>query len=311
MPNELPPIPPRRHRPDGELPPLGPRAARTDELPTIESRRTSTKPPDLTRPLDRPPVMDPPPKRAGRTRSGGPSNRTFATGVAVILTAALVGAGSARLVAPAGGAKNEPNTPISTPASGHSDEALQRAIAQVQSSVVEVRVNGMFSGSQGSGVIVQPSGLIVTNNHVVRGASRVEVITASNQSIQAEVVASDEGEDLAILRPVSGAGPGVALADDAAGPPTNGTSVFAVGSPFGLQNTVTAGIVSAFRQQDGQPLIQFDAPVNPGNSGGGLFDLEGRLLGIPTSIRSPVEGNVGIGFAVPASRVRAMLARVN
>ena len=89
-----------------------------------------------------------------------------------------------------------------------------------------------------------------------------------------------------------------------------GDEVFAIGSPFGLQNTVTAGIVSntgRVNPRNGVPMIQIDAPINPGNSGGGLFDLDGRLIGIPTSILGPISGNVGIGFAVPVSRVRAML----
>ena len=88
--------------------------------------------------------------------------------------------------------------------------------------------------------------------------------------------------------------------------------MFAIGSPFGFRNTVTSGIVSALRTRGrlNLPLIQTDAPINPGNSGGGLFDLRGRLVGIPTSIESPIRGNVGIGFAVPASRVKAFLARV-
>ena len=105
-------------------------------------------------------------------------------------------------------------------------------------------------------------------------------------------------------------GTGVNLSPDTAGPPPSGQTVFAIGSPFGLQNTVTSGVVSAYRNEAGRPLIQFDAPVNPGNSGGGLFNLDGELIGIPTSIRSPVNGNVGIAFAVPATRVRAMLSQI-
>jgi serine protease Do len=91
-----------------------------------------------------------------------------------------------------------------------------------------------------------------------------------------------------------------------------GDTVFAIGSPFGLQNTVTAGVVSALRRRGrgDRLLIQTDASVNPGNSGGGLFDLRGRLVGIPTSIESPIHGNVGIAFAVPAARVKAFLTRV-
>ncbi len=258
-----------------------------------------------------PPPTAPAPARTER----GPSNRTIATALAVILTAGLVGAGSARLVAPSESAStNDPNTPISAPTSSDPEQALQDAISRVQGSVVEVRVASrgfLQQGSQGSGVVVRPSGLIVTNNHVIQGADRVEVITASGQSIVANVIETNEAEDLAVLRPVSTAGSGVDLADDSAGPPRNGKTVFAIGSPFGLQNTVTAGVVSAYRTDNGRPVIQFDASVNPGNSGGGLFDLDGKLVGIPTAIRTPDEGNVGIAFAVPTSRVRAMLARIS
>ncbi len=245
----------------------------------------------------------------------GPSNRTIGTALAVILTAGLVGAGSARLVAPTDSSSSSgSDTPISQTSADDTEAALQSAIGKVQSSVVEVRVTAtsfLQSSSQGSGVVVRPSGLIVTNYHVVGSAREVEVITSGGQSIKAEVIADDQEEDLAILRPQSTAGTGVDLADDSASAPRSGTTVFAIGSPFGLQNTVTAGVVSAYRQEDGRPIIQFDAPVNPGNSGGGLFDLDGKLVGIPTAIRSPVEGNVGIAFAVPASRVRAMLARIS
>jgi serine protease Do len=165
------------------------------------------------------------------------------------------------------------------------------------------------AGSQGSGVIVEPSGLVVTNNHVIRGADRVTLLTQDERRVPATVVAADARQDLAILKPDGPVGRGAELADvgDAL---DQGDRVFAIGSPFGLQNTVTAGIVSntgRVNPQNGVPMIQIDAPINPGNSGGGLFRLDGRLIGIPTSILGPISGNVGIGFAVPVSRVRAML----
>ena len=260
-------------------------------------------------------TQDPPPVTPLH-KPRGPSNRTIGTALAVILTAGLVGAGSARLVAPSdsSSSSNGGDTPIAATSATDPEAALQAAISSVQASVVEVRVQGsgfLQQSSQGSGVVIRSSGLIVTNYHVVGTADTVEVITASGQSITAHVIAKDQDEDLAILRPLSTAGTGVDLIDDSGSAPKSGTTVFAIGSPFGLQNTVTAGVVSAYRQDDGRPIIQFDAPVNPGNSGGGLFDIEGKLVGIPTAIRSPVDGNVGIAFAVPASRVRAMLARIS
>ena len=88
--------------------------------------------------------------------------------------------------------------------------------------------------------------------------------------------------------------------------------MFAIGSPFGLQGTVTVGVVSAVNRtgDSGMPMIQTDTPINPGNSGGGLFDLRGRLVGVPTSINSPVPGNVGIGFAATTENVRRILESV-
>jgi serine protease Do len=225
----------------------------------------------------------------------------------VILIAAAAGAVSARVFAPEDKVAATSRTTQPAGTSAPAELALEAAVQRAAPSVVEVKTDV----GQGSGVIVQPQGLIVTNAHVVGSARRVEIINSSGASMSAEVVVSDEFQDLAVLRPAGDPGPGVAIVEDSVGPPNIGSSVFAIGSPFGLSNTVTAGVVSAFRGEQGRPLIQFDAPVNPGNSGGGLFDLQGRLVGIPTAIRSPVNGNVGIAFAVPSSRVRAILAQVS
>jgi S1-C subfamily serine protease len=183
---------------------------------------------------------------------------------------------------------------------------LASAVSRVAPTVVQVQTD---AGSQGSGVIVEPSGLIVTNNHVIRGATRVTLLTQDERRVPATVVTADARQDLAILKPDGPVGRGAELADEG-DVLDQGDQVFAIGSPFGLQNTVTAGIVSntgRVNPQNGVPMIQIDAPINPGNSGGGLFTLDGRLIGIPTSILGPISGNVGIGFAVPVSRVRAML----
>lgn len=306
VPNELPPLGPRPDADAGGLPPLRPTGQttppppppgdeRTREIPRREPLRVQAPAAARTRPAAAP--------KAPKGRRGG------TTTAALIAAAALTGGVAGHFT---GGRDANPvaGTPITVKPIANENE-LQTAIRKVQSSVVEVKVNLGYGGSQGSGVIMAGSDLIVTNNHVIDGATgKVEVITAAGQSIPAEIVAKSPSEDLAVLRPDTSAGPGVALSDDSSGPPSSGTSVFAIGSPFGLQNTVTAGVVSAYRNDNGMPLIQFDAPVNPGNSGGGLFDLAGAMVGVPTSIRSPVEGNVGIAFAVPASRVRAILATV-
>ena len=198
------------------------------------------------------------------------------------------------------------NTPVADPNGG--GLPLPDAINAVEPSVVLIRGDQ----AQGSGVVTAPRGLVVTNEHVIRGESTVTVVTADEREVQATVVYSDAASDLAVLQPVGAPGPGVTVAPEPDQGLRQGDQVFAIGSPFGLQNTVTVGIVSALGRtgERGQPVIQTDTAINPGNSGGGLFDMRGRLVGIPTEIRSPVQGNVGIGFAVTAQRVREVLDRV-
>lgn len=311
MPTNLPPLNPRPNRPEGGLPKLQPRPEATRELPRIEPRPAPRQTPsDALRPH-----LTTPETAARVAPSRGPRRHLVAAGALIALGSAAVGGVSARIFddksAPVEIQSSRPNLPSGGPG-GTPEPALEDAVAVAKPSVVEVR--SATEQSQGSGVIIEPQGLIVTNEHVVGSAQRVEIITSSGESIGADVVSADKAVDLAILRPSSSAGPGVRLVDDVVGPPPVGSKVFAIGSPFGLRNTVTAGVVSAFRtvnENGGQGVIQFDAPVNPGNSGGGLFDLAGELVGIPTSITSlNGGGNVGIGFAVPASRVRQQLARV-
>jgi S1-C subfamily serine protease len=196
--------------------------------------------------------------------------------------------------------------PEPRPAAGSGGKVdLADAVALVSPTVVQVRTD---SGAQGSGVILAGSGLVVTNEHVVKGATSVRLDTDDGRTIGAVVQRVDGTQDLAVLRPeeVPGQGARLAAADDL----RPGDQVFAIGSPFQLQNSVTAGVVSAVDRRDpdtGVPMIQIDAPINPGSSGGGLFDLRGRLVGIPTAILAPIRANVGIGFAVPASRVKRLV----
>ena len=157
---------------------------------------------------------------------------------------------------------------------------------------------------QGSGFIVDPAGYIVTNHHVVEGAKEITVSLADGSKHEAQVKGSDEKTDIAVLKIDAGKPlPHVEFgnSDDT----RIGDWVLAVGNPFGLGGTVTAGIVSA-RGRDIQSgpyddYLQVDAPINRGNSGGPLFDTTGRVVGINTAIFSPSGGNVGIGFAIPAS----------
>ena len=167
--------------------------------------------------------------------------------------------------------------------------------------------------SLGSGVIVDASGLVVTNVHVIEGADEVKVALADKREFEAEIVLKDKRSDLAVLR-IKDAHerfPTLEFANSDA--LEVGDVVLAIGNPFGVGQTVTHGIVSALARTqvgitDYQFFIQTDAAINPGNSGGALVDLTGRLVGINTAIFSRSGGSQGIGFAIPANMVRVVVA---
>jgi serine protease DegQ len=165
-------------------------------------------------------------------------------------------------------------------------------------------------GGLGSGVIVSPSGYILTNNHVIEGADDIEVTLSDARKTKAKVIGTDPDTDLALLKielerlPVISLGNSDAL--------QVGDQVLAIGNPFGVGQTVTGGIVSALgRNQLGintfENFIQTDAAINPGNSGGALVDVQGNLLGINTAIYSRSGGSMGIGFAIPVSTARQVM----
>jgi serine protease Do len=163
---------------------------------------------------------------------------------------------------------------------------------------------GSVRQSQGSGFFISGDGYIVTNNHVVDNGSEVQVVMDDGKTLDAKVIGTDEKTDLALLKVEGSDFPYVKIASQKA---RVGDWVLAVGNPFGLGGTVTAGIVSAQHRDIGQgpydDFIQIDAPVNRGNSGGPTFNLAGEVVGVNTAIFSPSGGNVGIAFAIPASTV--------
>ena len=218
------------------------------------------------------------------------------------------------------------------------NSAVARLVAQVSPAVVQIRVTGYGPSGEplgpegglvsrqrtiGSGVIVDPSGFVLTNDHVIRGAQRIQVVLpgppdgerpgakGSGQRIfEAKVVGSQPSIDLALLRIQATGLPTLAL--DPSAKVRQGELVFAIGSPQGLASTVTMGVVSSAARQMDAPsplatpmlLIQTDAPINPGNSGGPLVNTEGVLVGINTFIFSQSGGSQGLGFAIPAPMVR-------
>ena len=164
---------------------------------------------------------------------------------------------------------------------------------------------------QGSGFFISPDGYAVTNNHVVQNAENVTVTTDDGKTNTAKVIGTDSRSDLALIK-VDGKGfPYVKLADNS---PRVGDWVLAVGNPFGLGGTVTAGIVSARGRDIGagpyDDFIQIDAPVNKGNSGGPTFDVDGNVIGVNTAIFSPSGGSVGIAFAIPADTVKGVISQL-
>ena len=162
----------------------------------------------------------------------------------------------------------------------------------------------------GSGVIVSPEGYLLTNNHVIEGADEIEVQLADGRGAPARVIGTDPETDLAVLKIELDDLPAVVLGD--APSLRVGDVVLAIGNPFGVGQTVTAGIVSALGRKGLQlsiyeNFIQTDAAINPGNSGGALVDVQGHLVGINTAIFSRTGGSLGIGFAIPVDTARQVL----
>jgi S1-C subfamily serine protease len=196
-----------------------------------------------------------------------------------------------------------------------------KVFEQVKDAVVHVNVSGEAPGGvmslgSGTGFVVDARGLVLTNNHVVENGRTVSVRFNNGQEREAQVLGTDRGNDLALLRvdlPVNT--PVIHLADS--DQVQVGETVIAIGSPFGLEQTVTQGIVSA-TGRDWWPgsgrvqrdLIQTDAPINPGNSGGPLLNARGEVIGINSMIESPVRGSVGIGFAIPINTAKELLPRL-
>ena len=215
------------------------------------------------------------------------------------------------------------NPTTSIPAlTGNNIQAVREAvIAKVQPAVVQVNVTTSSGNQLGSGVIIDRRGYIVTNNHVIAGATSINVVLNDGRKLPAQLVGTDPTDDLAVLKitpPASGLT--VATLGDSSKLQV-GQDVLAIGNPLGFSQTVTNGIISALNRtasegQNGATLpnaIQTDAPINPGNSGGALVDLQGNLIGIPTlgaidpEFRTPANG---VGFAIPSNRVKLIAEQI-
>jgi serine protease Do len=169
-----------------------------------------------------------------------------------------------------------------------------------------------FRVASGSGFLISPDGFIATNNHVIAGAREIQVTLQDKQVMPARLVGRDEATDLAVIKIEGRNLPYVSFENSAA--PQVGDWVIAVGNPFGLGGTATAGIVSAYARDIGESYVsylQLDAAINSGNSGGPSFDTRGRVIGVNTAIFSPNGGgSVGIGFAIPADLAQSVTSQL-
>jgi serine protease Do len=168
---------------------------------------------------------------------------------------------------------------------------------------------GQAIEARGSGFIIDPTGVIVTNNHVVKDSTSVEVTLSDGTNLKAKILGTDPRTDIAVLKVDAGHPlPYIQLGDSAKVAP--GEWVVAMGNPFGLSGSVTAGIVSALGRNIGDgpydQFIQVDAPINRGNSGGPLFTQDGKAIGMNTAILSPSGGSIGIGFAIPSNTIKSV-----
>jgi S1-C subfamily serine protease len=272
------------------------------------------------------------PPRASSKRRGG-----LCTGVVIALTlllAVVFGTGLfagwqfGRSNTPAGG----PATTMLQPGTGQGPsiptltasnlETVRKAVvAKVRPAVVQVNVATPRGQGLGSGVIIDRRGYIVTNNHVVEGARRLEVVLYDGTKLPGQLVGTDPADDLAVVKITPPkAGLTVAALGDSSKSQV-GQEVLAIGNPLGITQTVTNGIISAVGRnvsegQNGATIpnaIQTDAPINPGNSGGALVDLQGHVIGIPTltaidpQFRTPANG---VGFAIPSNRVQFIAPQI-
>ena len=266
-----------------------------------------------------PPTFGAPPPLAAPKPRRGPGGWTIL--IAAVAVSALVSAGTTAAITRRGEDGASQSTPRLTDtaaddpadgAGGGSDPDaaaasgdVARVAAAVSPSVVHIAVAGLGGAGTGSGVVLREDGHILTNAHVVDGASEVQVTLPDGSIHRAEVVGTDPSSDLAVVR-----------ADDvqelpvprfAGDAPRVGDLAVALGSPFGLEGSVTSGIISALnRSVPGDSgmvinMLQTDAAINPGNSGGALANGDGEIIGINTAIISSSQGNDGIGFAIPIS----------
>jgi serine protease Do len=248
---------------------------------------------------------------------------------AILLALALLAPGCSA-VAPAALARGAPDSfaplvrqvlpavvNIAVTESVSANDAMAQLPPELRGTPFERQFRDRFKGRSeqmmgaGSGFIVDPSGIIVTNNHVVGHADKIVVSLTDGTELPATVIGTDELTDIAVIK-VKATGPLPYVGWGDSSKMEVGDWILAAGNPFGLGGSVTAGIISARGRDIGagpfDDFLQLDAPINPGNSGGPTFNMDGEVVGVNTAIVSPTGGSVGIGFAVPSAMVSHIVA---
>ncbi|WP_106402341.1 S1C family serine protease [Actinocorallia populi] len=238
----------------------------------------------------------------------------LAAAASLAFAGGAAGAASALLLGQEGSAAAGPVSVTGVARGG----SIARIAADVQPSVVSLSSTAPGVQAGGSGVLISADGVIVTNAHVIEGAERITVKFSDNGTAEAEVVGTSPENDLAVIRARGVSGKAAITLGDS-GSLSVGETVVAVGSPLGLDGSVTAGIVSALGRTIAETggttihdAIQTDAAINPGNSGGALVDGRGRLIGINTAIATTGTdtGSIGVGFAIPVRNVKDVTDRI-
>jgi len=268
-------------------------------------------------PPEPPPASPPPPTNAGRPASpltlavaalvvaGGIAGGALGAEAILNRTPAAVPAAVTRSTSTSSVAQAQ--TPMAAPA------IYQQSAPGVVTITTSVAGRfGRVGEGTGSGIVLNTNGDILTNAHVVAGANQIQVTFNDGRTLTATLVNSNTSADLAVVRASAAASTLHPLPLGNSNNVLVGDHVYAIGAPFGLPESMTAGIVSGLNRHNAASglsgLIQTDAPINPGNSGGALLNTQGQVIGINDSIESPIAGNVGVGFAIPVNAVKQMLS---
>ena len=258
-----------------------------------------------------------------------PPPRRFRRGLLAAVAALAIagGAGSGAVAATLVDHNTQASTAAATTGNASSSMATSTQVSttaqsiyqQVSPGVVTITAtvsSGRGSGQAiGSGIVLDTNGNILTNAHVIAGAQQIQVTFSDGRTVNATLVGSNSSADLAVIRVSVAASTLHSVTLGNSDSAQVGDTVYAIGSPFGLSGSLSQGIVSNLKQSGRTSngsnlsgLIQTDAAINPGNSGGALVNTQGEVIGINSSIESPVDGNVGVGFAIPINQVKQVLS---